>query len=69
MADISLEEETLKIYRDEVEKLIQNDPKYNNLGSDELEAVIKAFEYIMQHGKKNVRAEMLYEMVDIDKKD
>ena len=61
--DISLENETLNIYRKEIEKLIQRDEKYNLLGPDELEAIVRAFEFTLKNGREKVRAQMLYDLI------
>jgi len=66
MADISLEKETRKIYREQIDDLIQKDDKFKDLGPVELEAVVKAFEFLMEQGVEKVRAQMLYEMIDKD---
>ena len=54
--DISLENETLNIYREEIETLIQRDEKYRTLGTAELEAIVRAFEFTLTNGREKVRA-------------
>ena len=61
--DISLENETLNIYRKEMEALIQSDEKYRTLGSTELEAIVNAFEFTLKNGREKVRAQMLYDLI------
>ncbi len=61
--DISLEKETLNIYREELEALIQRDEKYRTLGFDELEAIVGAFELTLTNGREKVRAQMLYDLI------
>ena len=61
--DISLEKETLNIYREEIETLIQRDEKYRTLGIDELEAIVGAFELTLTNGREKVRAQMLYDLI------
>ena len=61
--DISLEKETLNIYREEIETLIQRDEKYRTLGIDELEAIVRAFELTLTNGREKVRAQMLYDLI------
>ena len=61
--DISLEKETLNIYREEIEALIQRDEKYRTLGTAELEAIVRAFEFTLTNGREKVRAQMLYELI------
>lgn len=66
--DISLENETLKVYKKEIEALIQRDEKYRDLGPDELEAIARAFEFTLTNGREKVRAQMLYDLIH-EKKD
>lgn len=61
--DISLEDETLSIYRKEIETLIQRDEKYKDLGPAELEAIVRAFEFTLTNGREKVRAQMLYDLI------
>ena len=61
--DISLENETLNIYKKEIEALIQRDEKYKTLGSAELEAIVRAFEFTLTNGREKVRAQMLYDLI------
>ena len=61
--DISLENETLNIYREEIETLIQRDEKYRTLGFAELEAIVRAFEFTLKNGREKVRAQMLYDLI------
>ena len=66
--DISLENETRNIYRREIEALIQRDEKYKMLGTTELEAIVRAFEFTLKNGREKVRAQMLYDLIH-EKKD
>ena len=66
--DISLENETLHVYRKEIETLIQREEKYRDLGPDEIEAIVRAFEFTLINGRKQVRAQMLYDRIH-EKKD
>ena len=61
--DISLENETLNIYKKEIEALIRRDEKYKPLGPAELEAVVRAFEFTLTNGREKVRAQMLYDLI------
>ena len=61
--DISLENETLNIYRKEIETLLQRDEKYKDLGHAELEAIMQAFEFTLKNGREKVRAQMLYDLI------
>lgn len=61
--DISLEDETLNIYREEIEALIQHDEKYRTLGTAELESIVRAFEFTLKNGREKVRAQMLYDLI------
>ena len=61
--DISLENETLNIYRKEIEALLQRDEKYKTLGTAELEAILNAFEFTLKNGREKVRAQMLYDLI------
>jgi hypothetical protein len=67
--DISLEKETLSIYREEIEALIQRDEKYKTLGLAELEAIVHAFEFTLTNGREKVRAQMLYDLIHEKKGD
>ena len=66
--DISLENETLNVYKKEIEVLIQRDEKYRDLGPDEIEAIVRAFEFTLTNGREKVRAQMLYDLIH-EKKD
>ncbi|RKU22165.1 hypothetical protein C6503_04150 [Candidatus Poribacteria bacterium] len=61
--DISLENETLNLYRREIEALLQRDEKYKALGPTELEAIVNAFEFTLKNGREKVRAQMLYDLI------
>ncbi len=61
--DTVLENETREIYKNEIEALIQHDPKYITLGPVELEAIVNAFEFTLTNGREKVRAQMLYDMI------
>ena len=61
--DISLENETLNIYRKEIETLLQRDEKYQTLGPAELEAIMRAFEFTLTNGREKIRAQMLYDLI------
>ena len=67
--DISLEDETLNIYRKEIETLIQRDEKYKDLGPAELEAIVRAFEFTLTNGREKVRAQMLYDLIHEKRED
>ena len=67
--DISLEKETLNIYREEIEALIQRDEKYKTLDLAELEAIVHAFEFTLTNGREKVRAQMLYDLIHEKKGD
>lgn len=61
--DISLEKETLNIYREEIEALIQRDEKYRTLSLADLEVIVHAFEFTLTNGREKVRAQMLYDLI------
>lgn len=61
--DTVLDNETLEIYRKEIEELIQHDPKYINLGFGELEAIVNAFEFTLTNGREKVRSQMIYDLI------
>ena len=61
--DISLENETLNVYKKEIETLIQRDEKYKDLGPDDLEAIVRAFEFTLTNGREKVRSQMLYDLI------
>ena len=61
--DISLENETLNVYRKEIQTLIQRDEKYKDLGPDAIEAIVHAFEFTLTNGREKVRAQMLYDLI------
>ena len=61
--DISLKNETLNVYRKEIETLIQRDEKYRDLGPDALEVIVRAFEFTLTNGREKVRAQMLYDLI------
>ena len=58
-----LDKETREIYEEEIKSLMQNDPKYITLGPDELESIVKAFEFTLTNGRDKVRAQMLYDLI------
>lgn len=60
----SLKDETLKIYKTEIEALVQQNEKYQRLGPAEYDAIIRAFKFIYENGKEKVRAQMLHDMID-----
>ncbi len=59
--DTSLENETFNIYRREIEKLLQQEPKYKTLGVPELDKIAHAFKFTLEQDK--VRVQMLYELI------
>lgn len=61
--DTPLENETLNIYKTEVEALLQRNEKYQTLGPAEYAAVVRAFEFTLANGRERVRAQMLYDML------
>ncbi len=61
--DISLENETLNIYRKEIDALIGREEKYRTLGITEIEAIVQAFEFTLTHGREKVRSQMLYDLI------
>lgn len=61
--DISLENETLNIYKKEIEALLRREEKYRTLGPAELEAIVNAFEFTLKNGREKVRAQMLYDLI------
>ena len=62
--DTTLENKTLDIYRTEIKTLIQQNEKYQSLGPEEYNAIVRAFEFIYENGKEKVRAQMLHDMID-----
>ena len=61
--DTVLENETLEIFKAEISALIQQDSKYISLSPDQLEAIVKAFDFTLKNGREKVRAQMLYDLV------
>lgn len=61
--DTPLENETLNIYKTEVDALLQQKEKYQTLGPAEFDAVVRAFEFTLANGRGKVRAQMLYDML------
>ncbi len=61
--DTPLENETLNIYRREIENLSLREPKYKTLGTPEIQTIVHAFELTLTHGKDKVRAQMLYDLI------
>ena len=66
--DNIIEKETREIFKAEIEALIEKDSKYISLGPDEIEAILKAFDFTLTKGKKNVRTQMLYDAIQIKNK-
>ena len=66
--DNIIEKETREIFKAEIEALIEKDSKYISLGPDEIEAILKAFDFTLTQGKKNVRTQMLYDEIQIKNK-
>lgn len=66
--DNVIEKETREIFKAEIEDLLEKDSKYISLGPDEIEAILKAFDYTLTNGKKNVRTQMLYDAIQIKNK-
>lgn len=66
--DNVIEKETREIFKAEIEALIEKDSKYISLGPDEIEAILKAFDFTLTQGKKNVRTQMLYDAIQIKNK-
>ena len=67
--DTPLENETLNIYKTEVEALLQQNEKYQTLGPAEFDAVVHAFEFTLANGREKVRAQMLYDMLHENRED
>ncbi len=61
--DISLENETRNIYRKEIQSLIQQEKKYRTLNTDDLEAIVKTFEFTLTNGREKVRAQMIHDLI------
>lgn len=61
--DTVLDNETREIYKAEIEAIIQHDSKYITLSPDELEAIVKAFEFTLKNGREKVRAQMIYDLI------
>lgn len=61
--DISLEDETLQIYRKELETLIQREEKYASLGAPELAAIADAFKLTLTHGREKIRPQVIYDRI------
>ena len=61
--DTVLENETLEIFKAEISALIQQDSKYISLSPDQLDAIVKAFDFTLKNGREKVRAQMLYDLV------
>lgn len=61
--DTVLENETLEVFKSEIAALIQQDSKYISISPDQLEAIVKAFDFTLTNGREKVRAQMLYDLV------
>ncbi len=61
--DTILENETLEIFKAEITALIQQDSKYISISPDQLDAIVKAFDFTLKNGREKVRAQMLYDLV------
>lgn len=61
--DTVLENETLEIFKAEIVALIQQDSKYIAISPDQLDAIVKAFDFTLKNGREKVRAQMLYDLV------
>lgn len=61
--DNVVEKETREIFKAEIEVLIENDPKYISFGPDEIAAIVNAFDFTLANGRENVRAQMLYDLI------
>ncbi len=61
--DTVLENETLEIFKAEITALIQQDSKYISISPDQLDAIVKAFDFTLKNGREKVRAQMLYDLV------
>lgn len=61
--DTVLENETLEIFKAEIVALIQQDSKYISISPDQLDAIVKAFDFTLKNGREKVRAQMLYGLV------
>ncbi|MXV78062.1 hypothetical protein F4X73_00395 [Candidatus Poribacteria bacterium] len=61
--DTVLENETLEIFKAEIVALIQQDSKYISISPDQLDAIVKAFDFTLKNGREKVRAQMLYDLV------
>lgn len=61
--DTVLENETLDIFKAEISALIQQDSKYIAISPDQLEAIVKAFDFTLKNGREKVRVQMLYDLV------
>lgn len=65
--DTVLDDETREIYRAEIEALIQHEEKYITVSPDELDAIVEAFDFTLKNGREKVRAQMLYDRVQVKK--
>ena len=61
--DTVLENETLEIFKAEITALIQQDSKYISISPDQLDAIVKAFDFTLKNGREKVRAQMLYDLI------
>ncbi|MCG9128357.1 hypothetical protein JT359_12215 [Candidatus Poribacteria bacterium] len=59
--DNVIDKETREIFKAEIEALIEKDSKFISLGPDEIKAIVETFDFTLRSGKKNVRAQMLYD--------
>jgi len=62
-----LDDETREIYKTEIEALIQRDEKYISISPDELDAIVEAFDFTLRNGREKVRAQMLYDLIQVKK--
>lgn len=63
--DTVLDDETREIYKTEIEALIQRDDKYISISPDELDAIVEAFDFTLKNGREKVRAQMLYDLIQV----
>lgn len=61
--DNVVEKETREIFKAEIEALIEKDSKYISFGPDEIAAIVHAFDFTLTNGRENVRAQMLYDLI------
>ena len=63
--DTVLKNETYEIFKTEIQALYRQEGKYITLSPAELEAIVNAFEFTLTNGGEKVRAQMIYDLIQV----